>query len=582
MSDESYWSRLNSRRIGRRQALAAAGGGAGLAALTAAGCSTQGRTGGASSGTTTQQSGGVPVNGGTFTASLQANPQSLDPQRVSATAQVSISAVMSRVFRFKTGTDPNVSYDHTVEPDLGLSAESPDAINWTIKLRPDAKFQNIAPVNGHAVEAEDVKATFVRSQDPKNPNAGNLAMIDTANIQTPDKTTVVFKLKQPFAPFRKLLASPTYSWIFPREALAGTYDPVKVPIGSGPYTLDSAQPDVAYTYKKWNDYWDKSLGQYVDTIKLAVVPELQTQIAQFSTGNLDELILPTADDLATAQQRNPKAQLLKVETGSPNPLYLQLGNTDSIFQDIRVRRAFSMLINREAIGTVVYGKDQWEALVFVTSYMGRQSLKQKDLPAETAQWFKYDPANGKKLLDAAGQSNLDLKFVYLIGSPTPGSFGSPIWNKLCDAVADQLRQAGIKITAVQQDYAKDYVDSGKGSRQGYFPNDMLVFAGAAPATDADEQLFNHFDSRSTSNAERLKDPKFDAMIDHERTLVSEDERLKALLDIQTYLADQMYVVPTVTTQQSRMYQSRVQNFQYADSGDLSKGTESYAKVWIKA
>jgi peptide/nickel transport system substrate-binding protein len=577
MPEQNYWGAR--KRINRRQVLRTAAAGAGVAGLTALGCSTQGRGGNAQQSPNQAASSGQPVNGGTFVAALQANPQSLDPQRVSATAQVSISGLMSRVFRFKTSTNPDTATDHDIEPDLGVSAESPDAVTWTIKLRPDAKFQNIAPVNGHAVEAEDVKATLVRSQDPKNPNAGNWSILDTGAIQTPDKQTVVVKLKQPFSPFRKLLASPTYSWIFPREALAGTYDPVKVAIGSGPYTLESAQPDVAFTYKKWNDYWDKSLG-HVDGYKFAIIGDPQAQLAQFTSGALDEVIFPTTDDLQAAQQRNPKAQTLKVQNGSPNPLYLQLGNSDSIFQDIRVRRALSMMINREVLGKVVYN-NEYVAQVFVSSYMGKQALKQKDLTGDTAKWFKYDPAEAKKLLEAAGQKDLSLKFVYLVGSPTPGSFGSPIWNKLCDAVADQLRQGGLKITAVQQDYAKDYVDAGKGSRQGYFPNDFLVFAGAAPATDADEQIYNHFDSRSTSNAERLKDPKLDAMIDKERTLVNEDERLKALLDIQRYLADQMYVVPTVSTYQWRMIQPRVKNYQWGDAGDLNKGTETYGKLWIQ-
>jgi peptide/nickel transport system substrate-binding protein len=576
MQEQNFWTR---KRVNRRQILRTGAAGAGIAGLAALGCSTQGKTGSSGASSQASSSTGQPVNGGTFVAALQANPQSLDPQRVSATAQVSISGVMSRVFRFKTGADPAVATNHDLDPDLGVSAESPDAITWTIKLRPDAKFQNIAPVNGHAVEAEDVKATLVRSQDPKNPNAGNWSVVDTSQIQTPDAQTVVVKLKQPFSPFRKLLASPTYSWIFPREALAGTYDPVKVAIGSGPFTLESAQPDVAYTYKRWTDYWDKSLG-HIDGFKFAVIGDPQAQLAQFSSGALDEIIFPTTDDLPTAQQRNPKAQTLKVENGSPNPLYLQLGNPDSPFQDIRVRRALSMMINREVLGKVVYN-NEYVAQVFVSSYMGKQALKQKDLPPDVAQWFKYNPSESKKLLDAAGFKDTSFKFVYLVGSPTPGSFGSPIWNKLCDAVADQLRQGGLKITAVQQDYAKDYVDSGKGSRQGYFPNDFLVFAGAAPATDADEQIYNHFDSRSTSNAERLKDAKLDAMIDKERTIVNEDERLKALLDIQKYLADQMYVVPTVSTYQWRMIQSRVKNYQFADAGDLNKGTETYAKLWIQ-
>jgi len=581
IGDNSYWTRARRLRVSRRQVLRTSAAGAGLVGLTTLGCSTQGRNGSSSSGAGSQsasQSGaGTPVQGGTFTATLQANPQSLDPQRVSATAQVSISGVMSRLFRFKTSPDPKTIANHELEPDLAVSAETPDAITWTIKLRPDAKFQNIAPVNGHAVEAEDVKATFIRSQDPKNPNAGNLALVDFNNIQTPDKTTVVIKLKAPSSPFRALLASPTYSWIFPREALAGTYDPAKVAIGSGPYLLDSAVPDVAYTYRKWTDYWDKSLG-HVDTVKLAIVPDPQQQLAQFTAGNIDELILPTPTDLATAQQRNPKANLVTELNASSTPMYFALGEPSSPFQDIRVRRALSMAIDRETMNKVIYdGKGQ--SMVFLPDYVGKWALKVQDLPADTQQYYKYNPSEAKKLLDAAGVLNTPFKFVYLTGSPTPNSFGSPLWNKVCDALVNMLQQVGLKITPLTQDYAKDYVDAGKGSRQGYFPGDWILLAGTAPAYDADEIIFNHMDSRSTSNAERLKDADLDGMIDKERAQTTEENRLKAILDIERYLADKMYTVPSVGRDQWDLINPRIQN--YSPSTSLSKVTETCAKLWVK-
>src|SRR5581483_1757334 len=100
------------------------------------------------------------------------------------------------------------------------------------KLRPDAKFHNVAPVNGHAVEAEDMKATFTRALNPatNNPNRGALDFINAAQITTPDKQTVVFKLNYPYAPFRSTLASPAYSLLFPREVLSGGYDPSKTVI----------------------------------------------------------------------------------------------------------------------------------------------------------------------------------------------------------------------------------------------------------------------------------------------------------------------------------------------------------------
>ena len=108
-----------------------------------------------------------------------------------------------------------------------------------------------------------------------------------------------------------------------------------------------------------------------------------------------------------------------------------------------------------------------------------------------------------------------------------------------------LNAVGVKTNIVVWDFNKDWIDAGKGGRQGYFPKDFVPIINAAPYSDADEYLFSYFHSDSTTNQEHLKDPKLDGMIDKQRTLVNPDERLKAVLDIQRYLADQMYMVPTV-------------------------------------
>ena len=173
---------------------------------------------------------------------------------------------MSRLLRYKTGVDPKVADGHDVKPDLALTSESPDAVTWTLKLRPDAKFHNVAPVSGRAVEGENIKATFIRAlNEPKNVNRASLDMIDRTQIETPDKTTVVFKLKYAYASFAHTLASPTYSWIFPREAVAGGYNPEKQVIGSGPFLFENFTPDVALTYKR-NPNWFGKPQPYVDGV----------------------------------------------------------------------------------------------------------------------------------------------------------------------------------------------------------------------------------------------------------------------------------------------------------------------------
>jgi ABC-type transport system substrate-binding protein len=85
---------------------------------------------------------------------------------------------------------------------------------------------------------------------------------------------------------------------------------------------------------------------------------------------------------------------------------------------------------------------------------------------------------------------------------------------------------------------------------------------------------------SASNQEHLSDPIYDAMVDKQRTLVNEEERLKAVLDIQKYLADKLYAPSTVGTHQWNVVLPRIQNYQYSDT--LGKMTETYAKLGIKA
>jgi peptide/nickel transport system substrate-binding protein len=575
---QNYWSKLSRSRLNRRRVLAAGGAGALTAALAACGNKSGGTSQSTSSGSNPTQNNvapasGSPVQGGTFTYFAAAN-SILDPQKSSAGAQTVVGGVYSRLFRFQTGTDPKTFTDHNTENDLGVSIESPDALTWTVKMRPDAKFHNVAPVNGHAVEAEDVKATFQRALDPatSNPNRGTLNMIDVNGIQTPDKQTVVFRLNFPYAPFKKTLAAPSYSMIFPREVLSGSYDPAKTAIGSGPFILQSYTPDVAYIYKKNPDWFDKS-RPYVDTLKIAIVPDASAQQAQFGAGSLDALIWEDPYSLDAIRGQNPKATMLKCPDGRPFPVYLNLSDPTSPFQDIRVRRAVSMAIDRESLGKIIYN-GQGQYTLFVPASMGKWALTVDQVDPSVQQWYKYNPSEAKKLLEAAGQTNLQLRFAYITNS----GFTTPPYTKMGETVSNMWNQIGIKTQIVTQDYQKDYIDSGKGSRQGYFDKDMVIYSGIASYTEADEHLYVNFDSKSTSNDERLSDAKLDAMIDKERTVVNEDDRLKAVQDIEKYIADQVYVIPTAGSYRFAFLQPRVQNYSYTDS--LGVQTENYSKVWV--
>jgi peptide/nickel transport system substrate-binding protein len=197
---ESYWALTQSRRAGRRAVLRSAATGAAGIALLSAGCgrtapnAPSGRSPGNASGA------GTPRTGGIFKATpLAASPPHLDPQQTTSFyTQTPMTYIMERLMNFKTPLMDEPLATSVPVPGLGLSVESPDAITWTVKLRTDVKFQDVPPVNGHPFEAEDVKATWTRALSLKsNPFLGAIGMLDAAQITTPAKDNIVFKLKYP-------------------------------------------------------------------------------------------------------------------------------------------------------------------------------------------------------------------------------------------------------------------------------------------------------------------------------------------------------------------------------------------------
>jgi peptide/nickel transport system substrate-binding protein len=574
MERPSYWSRFRERRISRRAVI----GGAAALSLTAAACSSAGRSSGSSQQSAAPVANETPKPGGSLTTSNRDNSPSLDVHRTtSGYTKAPSSAILSRLLRYKTGTDFHVGENHVTEPDLAVSAESPDAVTWTVKLRPDAKFHNIAPVNGHAVEAEDIKATITRALNPQNPARSGLDMIDAAQVQTPDNTTVVFKLKYPYAPFTSALASPNYFFIFPREALSGSYPADKQIIGSGPFMFDSYTPDVGFVLKKNPNYYEQG-KPYVDEIRWNVIPDVHQMEAQFSGGHLDVMgvadgITLPINDIPTLTKDNPKAEMIKADPAGGSVIFYQLGDPASAFQDVRVRRAVSVGIDRDALSKAFYNSDAEPQFCVVLS-LGKKALHMSDLSPDQAKFYKYDPAQTKQLLQAAGMADHQFKLVYFTG------FLGPVYEQVAQTLANMLAQSGFKITAVQLDYQKDYIGGGKGVRYGNFDKDWIVYTGLSQYDEADEYMFNYFSSKTTAGLSRLNDPDLDAMIGKARAIVNDDDRAKAYVDIQKYIADKNYNLGGLPSPHVYTFVSpRIRNFQKTGAF-YGVGTETFSKLWI--
>jgi peptide/nickel transport system substrate-binding protein len=555
-----------------------AAGGAGLAAAGLAACATTNKSGSQST-PGAQTASSTPKMGGTFQGYYTNDPP-WDPRLATGFAQAVVGGAWSRVFRFQTSTDPKVTNNHDLENDLGVSAESPDGITWTVKLRPDAKFHNIAPVNGHAVEAEDVKDSWARMTDPKGnfQYLGNLGFVDPTQITAPDKQTVVFKLKYPYAPFKRTLAQPIYGVILPREGATGGYDPAKLIVGSGPFSFVSHVADSEFVLKKNPDWFEKG-RPYIDGIHMALYDDPKTtaatQVAQFTAGHLDD-IRPDIVNVDTLKRDNPKATFIQQEIGTPLTVRMQLGDENSIFRDIRVRQAFSLALDRNAINQALFQGDG-VLTITIPAWLGKWSLRASDMSADTQKYYKQDLQQAKQLLSAAGAQNTRFRFVWV----STGALSTGNLPKLAETVHSMLTQVTNNIDFIGIDYDRDWVAGGHGVRQGFSPANTLFVDTESPLYEADEILYGYFSSKSTSNPAHLSDPTLDAMIDKERSTLNDDDRMKVVWDIQKYIADKMYVIPTGGAAHAFYFaQPHVQT--YAATNSFAFETETYAKLWINA
>src|SRR3982751_2512600 len=136
--------------------------------------------------------------GGTLTIGTTDKITSIDP---AGSYDNGSFAVMNQVYPFLLNT-PYGSPD--VKPDIAESAEFTSPTEYTVKLKPGLKF-----ANGHDLTSSDVKFTFDRQIKINDPNGPASLLANRDSASTPDKTTVVFKLKVPNdQTFPQVLSSP--------------------------------------------------------------------------------------------------------------------------------------------------------------------------------------------------------------------------------------------------------------------------------------------------------------------------------------------------------------------------------------
>jgi ABC-type transport system substrate-binding protein len=306
-----------------------------------------------------------------------------------------IKSLYSRLMDYKPGTPE-------LEPSLAESFTiSPDGLTYTFKLRKGVKFSN-----GRDVVASDVKYSIERAVNPKTqgPGAGFFGAIQgyedvsggkaetLSGIETPDAGTVVFKLSRPDATFLHVLAI-NFASVVPKEAVeAAGGDFGKKPVGSGTFVLKDWTIGQKLTFERNKNYYVKDMP-HLDSFTVEVGQEPLVALLRLQKGEVDIAGdgIPPAKYLEVKNSADGAKMIVDGE--QLNTGYVTLNTKIKPFDNVKVRQAVNMAINKERITRILNG---------------RATPANQPLPPlmpgydKSFKGYAYDVAKAKALLAEAG------------------------------------------------------------------------------------------------------------------------------------------------------------------------------------
>ncbi|MBV8726976.1 MAG: peptide ABC transporter substrate-binding protein [Candidatus Eremiobacteraeota bacterium] len=337
------------------------------------------------------QSGGAPGGSHTLNIGAAIAPNSLNPL-------LNTEAVETMVDRLVY--DPLVVTDNTgaQRPDLAVVVPtqqnggiSRDGRTITYHLRHDVKWHDGVPFT-----SEDVHFSFTQVMNPKNNISTRTGYDIVDQVSTPDKYTVIFHLRRPYAPIVTTLFSSGVgpSFVVPAHLLRSYSDLNSVPfnanpIGTGPYRMVRWMRGDHIEFQANPGYF---MGKpKIPTITLHFIPDENTMVNQVRTHEIDWFYS------ASETSYNELKRLPEIRNViSPQNSYRgMLINTQSpLVRDRRVRQAIAYAIDKEAI-------------VQKVTY-GAAHAATEDLPSFMWAYdphvfrYSYDPAKAKQLLAEVG------------------------------------------------------------------------------------------------------------------------------------------------------------------------------------
>jgi peptide/nickel transport system substrate-binding protein len=410
-----------------------------------------GSSSGSSSGAGRQETFGSPAvasevkQGGTLTVALSAEPDMLDPtQSRSLYSRYVFDAMCQKLY--------DVDQDARVVPLLATALPKVTAggRTVTIPLRTGVKF-----ADGTTFDSAAVKTTLQR--DLTLDTSGRVTDLGPiTSIDTPDASTVVVHLQQPFAPLTAALADRAGMVMSPRALAKLGKDFGSNPVCVGPFKFAKRVPQNSIDLVKDPNYYDAS-KVHLDKISYRILTDANIRAANLRSGDAQ-----VADTLSTQDvdglSKESGIDVLQSSSLGYQGFTFNVGNVKGVgtpaqpidtpvAKSALVRRAFEYSVDRAGLNKAVFNG------LYDTACSPISPKSQLSSPA-AQKCFPHDPAKAKALLKEAG-----------VSTPVPLTMltsNTPDTLRLAQALQSMVKDGGfaMKIKPVEYTSLLDAEDQG--------------------------------------------------------------------------------------------------------------------------
>ncbi|WP_328750698.1 ABC transporter substrate-binding protein [Streptomyces sp. NBC_00285] len=453
----------------RRSALAAVAA-IGSASLLLSACSKaddNGGDGNKSAGANAATKGVVNAStqkGGTVTYEYSDVPDSFDPGNTYYAYMYNLSRLYARpLMTFQPGAGEE---GNKLVPDLAASAGVPSdgGKTWTYKLRSGLKYQDGTPITSKDVKYGVERSNFARDVLSLGPNYFQQFLIGgkaykgpykdksaegLKSIETPDDTTIVFKLDRAFQEFDYLVATPQTAPV-PQAKDTGI-DYVKSIVSSGSYkfqSYDEGKQAVLVRNENWDPKTDPLRKQYPDKIVVKLKVNAETIDQDVQAG--DAIDLGGTGVQAATQAKVVNSADLKANTDNTyggRLVYMAINNQVAPFDKVECRKAVEYAIDKVSVQTAEGGPIRGDVATTVLppDITGYQKA---DVYATTGN--KGDVAKAKAQLKACGKTSINTNLSARSDRPQEIDAAT--------AIIASLKKVGINASLKQYPSGKYFTD----------------------------------------------------------------------------------------------------------------------------